>query len=84
MASANRDGTAVFRKAGLARQSGNAELQFACKIRINGIIGQEVFIGDRVYGVGSTVLGARIVQVLPESVVFSYKGQRFTKKVQLK
>ena len=54
------------------------------RIRINGIIGQEVFIGDRVYGVGSTVLGARIVQVLPESVVFSYKGQRFTKKVQLK
>ncbi len=54
------------------------------KIRINGIIGQEVFIGDRVYGVGSTVLGARIVQVLPESVVFTYKGQRFTKKVQLK
>lgn len=54
------------------------------KIRINGIIGQEVFIGNRVYGVGSTVLGARIVQVLPESVVFTYKGQRFTKKVQLK
>lgn len=54
------------------------------KIRINGIIGQEVFIGDRVYGVGSTVLGARIVQVLPESVVFTYKGQKFTKKVQLK
>ena len=54
------------------------------KIRINGIIGQEVFIGDKVYTVGSTVLGARIVQVLPESVVFTYKGQRFTKKVQLK
>lgn len=54
------------------------------KIRINGIIGQEVFIGDKVYTVGSTVLGARIIQVLPESVVFTYKGQRFTKKVQLK
>lgn len=53
------------------------------KIRVNGIIGQEVFIGNKVYGVGKTVYGARIVQVLPDSVVFMYKGQKFTKKVQL-
>ena len=54
------------------------------KIRISGIIGQEVFIGNKVYTVGDSVLGARIVQVLPEAVVFRYKGQKFTKKVQLK
>lgn len=53
------------------------------KIRINGIIGQEVFIGNRVYTVGKSVLGARIVSVQPDAVVFVYKGQRFTKKVQL-
>lgn len=54
------------------------------KIRINGIIGQEVFIGNKVYTVGKTVLGARIIQVQPDAVVFQYKGQKFTKKVQLK
>lgn len=54
------------------------------KIRINGIIGQEVFIGNKVYTVGGTVLGAKIVSVQPEGVVFLYKGQKFTKKVQLK
>lgn len=53
------------------------------RIRINGIIGQEVFIGDKVYTVGKTVLGARIVSVQPDGVVFMYKGQRFTKKIQL-
>lgn len=53
------------------------------KIRVNGIIGQEVFIGSKVYTVGKTVLGARIVSVHPDSVVFMYKGQKFTKKVQL-
>ena len=54
------------------------------KIRVNGIIGQEVFIGSKVYTVGKSVHGARIVQVLPDAVVFMYKGQKFTKKVQLK
>ena len=58
--------------------------QIRGKIRISGIIGQEVFIGNKVYTVGDSVLGARIVQVLPEAVVFRYKGQKFTKKVQLK
>ncbi len=53
------------------------------KIRVNGIIGQEVFIGNKVYSVGKTVLGARIIEINPDSVVFQYKGQKFTKKVQL-
>ncbi|MBR3631742.1 MAG: hypothetical protein IKN49_01555 [Elusimicrobiaceae bacterium] len=54
------------------------------KIRINGIIGEEVFIGNKVYSVGGTVLGAKIISVQPDGVVFLYKGQKFTKKVQLK
>lgn len=54
------------------------------KIRINGIIGQEVFVGNKVYTVGGTVLGAKIISIQPDAVVFLYKGQKFTKTVQLK
>lgn len=54
------------------------------RIRVSGIIGQEVFIGNRIYSVGQTILGARIVEVRPDSVVFTYKGQRFIKNVDLK
>lgn len=53
------------------------------KIRVNGIIGQEAFIGNKVYTVGKSVLGAQIISIQPDSVVFIYKGQKFTKKVQL-
>lgn len=54
------------------------------KIRVGGIIGQEVFIGSRIYTVGKSIYGARIVEVRPEEVVFSYKGHKFIRKVQLK
>lgn len=54
------------------------------KIRVSGIIGQEVFIGNKIYSVGQSVLGARILSVQPDSVVFIYKGQKFTKNVELK
>ncbi|MCL2888105.1 MAG: hypothetical protein FWF35_02175 [Elusimicrobia bacterium] len=56
------------------------------KIKITGIVAQEVFIGGgtKAYTVGSTVLGARIVSIYEDNVVFSYKGQRFTKKVEIK
>lgn len=54
------------------------------RIRVSGIIGQEAFIGNRIYSVGQTILGARIVEVRPDSVVFTYKGQRFIKNVDLK
>ena len=53
------------------------------KIKISGIVGKEVFIGSKVYTVGQKVMGAEIVSVQPDAVVFRYKGQRFTKKVQL-
>ena len=51
-------------------------------IHIGGIIGQEVFIGDKVYTIGNKVYGARITKVTPDSVVFSYKGHTFVKKMQ--
>ena len=51
-------------------------------IKIEGIIGKEVFIGDKVYTIGNKVFGARITQVTSDSVVFSYKGHTFVKKMQ--
>lgn len=53
------------------------------KIRVTGIIGQEVFIGSRIYTIGKSIYGARIVEVRPDEVVFSYKGHKFVRKVQL-
>ena len=53
------------------------------KIHVGGIIGQEVFIGSRIYTVGKSIYGARIVEVRPDEVVFSYKGHKFVRKVQL-
>lgn len=53
------------------------------RIRVGGIIGQEVFIGDKIYTVGKSIYGARIVEVHPDEVVFSYKGHKFVRKVQL-
>ncbi|MCQ2411160.1 MAG: hypothetical protein MJ053_06860 [Elusimicrobiaceae bacterium] len=59
------------------------EAEVKNKIRIGGIVGQEVFIGSKIYTVGNTVYGARIVAVSPDSVVFSYKGRKFVRKIQL-
>ena len=53
------------------------------KIHIGGIIGQEVFIGSKIYTVGNSVLGAKIVEITPDEVVFVYKGQKFVRKVEL-
>ena len=53
------------------------------KIRIGGIIDKEVFIGDKIYTVGNSIYGARIVEVRPEEVVFSYKGHTFIKRIPL-
>ena len=53
------------------------------KISIGGIIDKEVFIGDKIYTVGNSIYGARIVEVRPEEVVFSYKGHTFIKRIPL-
>ncbi len=52
------------------------------KIKIGGIVGQEVFIGDKVYTVGNKIFGARIVEITPDSVVFLYKGHKFVRKMK--
>ena len=59
------------------------EAEVQDKIQIGGIIGQEVFIGSKIYTVGNTIYGARIVSVSPDSVEFSYKGRTFVRKVKL-
>lgn len=53
------------------------------KFKVGGILGQEVFIGDKIYTVGNSIFGARIVEVHADYVIFSYKGHRFRKNVQL-
>lgn len=69
------------------------ELEVKNRFRIGGVIGKEVFFGnnaDRMYTVGSTfpVKGesgemrrVKIEDVRLDSVVFSYQGRRFTKKI---
>ncbi len=53
------------------------------KIKINGIIDKEVLIGNKMYGIGNTYMGAKIVAVGADSVTFSYKGHKFVKKLKL-
>lgn len=53
------------------------------KIKIGGIIDKEVLIGNKLYTIGNTYMGAKIVAVGADSVTFSYKGQKFVKKVRL-
>lgn len=53
------------------------------QIRISGLIDKEVLIGGKLYTIGHTYKGARIVAVGPDSVTFSYKGHKFVKKVDL-
>lgn len=53
------------------------------KIKINGIIDKEVLIGSKLYTIGNTYMGAKIVAVGSDSVTFSYKGQRFVKKLKM-
>lgn len=53
------------------------------QIKISGLIDKEVLIGGRLYTIGNTYKGAKIVAVGADSVTFSYKGHKFVKKVSL-
>lgn len=53
------------------------------QIRISGLIDKEVLIGGRLYTIGNTYKGAKIIAVGADSVTFSYKGHKFVKKVSL-
>ena len=71
-----------LRQLELLRQRGPTR-EVRNKIRIGGIIDKEVFIGDKIYTTGNSIYGARIVEVRPEEVVFSYKGHTFIKRIPL-
>ena len=53
------------------------------QIHISGLIDKEVLIGGKLYTIGHTYKGAKIVAFGPDSVTFSYKGHRFVKKVKI-
>jgi len=53
------------------------------KIKIGGIIDKEVLIGGKLYTIGNSYMGAKIVAVGADSVTFSYKGHKFVKKLSL-
>lgn len=53
------------------------------KITIDGILGKEAIVNGEVVGIGSKVLGAKVVAITDDSVWFVYKGQRFERKLPL-
>lgn len=53
------------------------------QIHISGLIDKEVLIGGKLYTIGNTYKGAKIVAVGADSVTFSYKGHKFVKKVKI-
>ncbi len=53
------------------------------KIKISGVIDQEVLIDGKLYTIGNTYMGAKIVSVGSDTVTFLYKGRKFTKKIPL-
>ncbi len=53
------------------------------KIRVDGIMGREAIVNGEVVGIGAKVLGAKIVSITDDSVWFTYKGQRFERKLPL-
>ena len=69
------------------------ELEVKNRIRIGGVIGKEVFFGnnvDKMYTVGSSISvrgesgnmrRVKIVAINLDSVVFSYNGRKFTKRI---
>ena len=53
------------------------------KIRVDGILGKEAIVNGEVVSIGSKVLGAKVVSITDDSVWFTYKGQRFQRKLPL-
>ena len=53
------------------------------KIRVDGILGKEAIVNGEVVGVGAKVLGAKVVSITDDSVWFTYKGERFQRKLPL-
>ena len=53
------------------------------KLKINGILGKQAIVNQEVVGIGSKVLGAKVVAITDKSVWFVYKGERFERKLPL-
>ena len=53
------------------------------KIRVDGILGKEAIVNGEVVRIGSKILGAKIVSITDDSVWFTYKGERFQRKLPL-
>ena len=53
------------------------------QIRVDGILGKEAIVNGEVVGIGSKVLGDKVVSITDDSVWFTYKGQRFQRKLPL-
>ena len=53
------------------------------KIRVDGILGKEAIVNGEVVGIGSKILGAKVVSITDDAVWFTYKGERFQRKLPL-
>lgn len=53
------------------------------KIRVDGILGKEAIVNGEVVGIGAKILGAKVVSITDDSVWFTYKGERFQRKLPL-
>jgi len=53
------------------------------KLHVDGILGSEAIVNGEVVSIGSKVLGATVVSITDDSVWFTYKGQRFQRKLPL-
>ena len=53
------------------------------KILVDGILGKEAIVNGEVVGLGAKVLGAKVVSITDDSVWFTYKGERFQRKLPL-
>ena len=53
------------------------------QIHISGLIDKEVLIDGKLYTIGHTYKGAKIIAVGSDSVTFVYKGHRFVKKIAI-
>ncbi|MBQ2312538.1 MAG: hypothetical protein II183_00040 [Elusimicrobiaceae bacterium] len=53
------------------------------KIQVDGILGRDAIVNGEVVSKGSKVLGATVVSITDNSVWFTYKGERFQRKMPL-
>ena len=53
------------------------------KIHVDGIMGRDAIVNGEVVSKGSKILGATVVSITDDSVWFTYKGERFQRKLPL-